>query len=152
MKKTFADLTNSDKCKIVNMRNQGLTFKQIGGYFGATSGTVYYWYKKIINPEPKKQRVKQRGAPRMSRTDTAPFVQNPNPPTMLTRMLICRYYDEDVTRYGLNHQQALKDISLELGRTKAYISSVLREEHGKGALSENAKKIYLSVMNSIRFA
>ena len=52
-------------------------------------------------------------------------VYNPNPPTNLTIILINNYYNEDVNRRKMTHEQAINDIMTTLCRPKEYIEKVL---------------------------
>lgn len=153
--RTFTSLTSEEKQIILAMDKKKMTGDEIGRAFGVSGYTARRWVKWIKNnhkpPAGKKtcDCRNKRGGARLSRKMKVEFVQNPNPPTATTRMLICHYYAEDVTRHKLNHAQALTDISIELGRTKAYISRVLREEQRSGMITSEALKIYTSVMKPI---
>lgn len=133
-KRTYQSLTNEEKEILVGMVNKGISALKIGKSFGVASATITQWYRWILQnkkfaakfnkPQSKKPIYHNKANASYSKS----FTQNPNPPTATTRMLICHYYAEDVTKHKLNHAQALSDISIELGRTKSYISRVLREE------------------------
>ena len=138
-KRTYQSLSKEEKEILVGMVNKGMSSLKIGKSFGVASATITQWYRWILqnkkfaakfNKQQSKKTIHRNAKASQSRT----FTQNPNPPTALTRMLICHYYAEDVTRYKLNHAQALSDISIELGRTKSYISRVLREEQRSGMI------------------
>lgn len=154
-KRTYQSLSKEEKEILVGMVNKGISALKIGKSFGVASATITQWYRWILQnkkiaakcqkPQSKKPIPRNNANASYSKS----FTQNPNPPTATTRMLICHYYTEDVTRYKLNHAQALSDISIELGRTKSYISRVLREEQRSGMIAPEALKIYTLVMKPI---
>ena len=153
-KRTYQSLTNEEKEILVGMVNKGMSSLKIGKAFGVASATIAQWYHWILQNKKfvakcHKQQSKKSIPRNANASYSKSFTQNPNPPTATTRMLICHYYAEDVTRYKLNHAQALSDISIELGRTKSYISRVLREEQRSGMITPEALKIYTSVMKPI---
>ena len=132
-KRTYQSLTNEEKEILVGMVKKGMSALKIGRAFGVASATITQWYRWILqnkkfaakyNKQQSKKPIPRNANASQSRT----FVQNLNPPTALTRMLICHYYAEDVGKHKMPHTQAIEDISVELGRTKSYISKVLREE------------------------
>ena len=153
--RTFTSLTTEEKQIILSMDKKKMTGDEIGRAFGVSGYTARRWVKWIKNnhkpPTGKKtcDCRNTRGKARCNHKTKIEFVPNSNPPTATTRMLICHYYTEDVTRYKLNHAQALSDISIELGRTKSYISRVLREEQRSGMITPEALKIYTLVMKPI---
>lgn len=153
-KRTYQSLTNEEKEILVGMVNKGMSSLKIGKSFGVASATITQWYRWILQNKKfaakcNKQQSKKPIHCNANASYSKSFTQNPNPPTATTRMLICHYYAEDVTRYNLNHVQALSDISIELGRTKSYISRVLREEQHSGMITPEALKIYTSVMKPL---
>lgn len=152
-KRTYQSLTKEEKEILIGMVNKGMSSLKISKSFGVASATITQWYRWILQNKKfaakcHKQQSK-KPIPFANASYSKSFTQNPNPPTALTKMLICHYYTEDVTRYKLNHAQALSDISIELGRTKSYISRVLREEQRSGMITPEALKIYTAVMKPI---
>ena len=129
-KRTYQSLTNEEKEILVGMVNKGMSALKIGKAFGVASATITQWYRWILQNKKfaAKCNKQQSKKPIPRNAKASHFTQNPNPPTETTKMLICHYYAEDLIRHKLNHAQALTDISIELGRTKLYISKVLREE------------------------
>ena len=157
-KRTYQSLTKEEKEILIGMVNKGMSSLKISKTFGVASATITQWYRWILQNKKfaakykakyNKQQPKKPIPRNANASYSKSFTQNPNPPTATTRMLICHYYAEDVTRYKLNHAQALSDISIELGRTKSYISRVLREEQRSGMITPEALKIYTSVMKPI---
>lgn len=151
-KRTYQSLTNEEKEILIGMVNKGMSSLKISKAFGVASATITQWYRWILQNKkfaakyhkPQSKKPIPRNTTNTSQSKS--FTQNPNPPTATTRMLICHYYAEDVTKCNLNHAQALSDISIELGRTKSYISRVLREEQRSGMITPEALKIYISVI------
>ena len=132
-KRTYQSLTNEEKEILVGMVNKGMSSLKIGKAFGVASATITQWYRWILqnkkfaakcNKQQSKKPIPRNANASQSRT----FTQNPNPPTATTRMLICHYYTEDVGKYKMTHEQALEDISVELGRAKEYIEEILQKE------------------------
>lgn len=143
MARTFTSLTAAEKDIIVGMRKKKMSYGKIGHVFGISGYTANRWHKWIktgYKPKQIHHSQKQRSKGRPTKTAKAEFILNPNPPTLLTRTLICHYYTEDIDRDKLTHSQAIQDIYLELGRTEEYILGVLREElkHGRLNLSKPA--------------
>lgn len=132
--RTFANLTTDEKQIILGMDKKKMTGDEIGRAFGISGYTARRWVKWIKNnhkpPTGKKtcDCRNKRGGARYARTSKVEFLPNPNPPTALTKMLICHYYAEDVGKYKMTHTQALEDISVELGRTQEYIAETLQKE------------------------
>ena len=99
--RTFTSLTSEEKQIILGMDKKKKTADEIGRAFGVSGYTARRWVKWIKNnhkPPPGKKTCdcrNKRGGARYSRTSKGEFVQNPNPPTATTRMLIQHYYTED---------------------------------------------------------
>ena len=154
MARTFTSLTAAEKDIILGMRKKKISYDKIGSAFGITGYTANRWHKWIktgYKPKQIHHSQKQRSKGRPVKTAKVNFILNPNPPTLLTRILICHYYAEDIDRDKLTHSQAIQDISLELGRTEEYILGVLREElkHERLSLSKAAAERLAVIFGSV---
>ena len=126
MRRTYLSLTEKEIEKIIMMRKRKKRLREIALEFGVSITTIRNWLKRT--DQDYKRNLNQRRPVQVERQDrksVGKFIQNFNPPTETTNMLIRNYYVEDITRYKLTHSQAIEDIYFELGRTKKYILQVL---------------------------
>ena len=126
MGKTYLNLTEKEIEKIMMMRKRKKRLREIALEFGVSITTIRNWLKRT--DQDYKRNLNQWIPVQIERQDrksVGKFIQNFNPPTETTNMLIRNYYVEDITRYKLTHSQAIEDIYFELGRTKEYILQVL---------------------------
>lgn len=131
-KKTYSQLTKLDKEYLYNSIKDQIPARELAKEFDTSVSAINYWRRLIVAAVEGKERTSKMlyQLERKSRRDIVPFILNRNPPTELTKRLIINYYADDVQR-GLTHEEAITDISLELGRTKEYILEVLKGMKGK---------------------
>lgn len=128
--KQYGDLDEYEKKYLYDSRKARITAKDIAKEINVSESTVAYWRRRIADEfegraKPKKTKVIRYE--RETKRSIIPFILNENKPTKLTETLICNYYIEDIERYKMTHDEAIRDISLELGRTEEYILSILKE-------------------------
>ena len=63
---------------------------------------------------------------------------NPNPPTMLTYILVHNYYDEDIRR-GMTHDEAINDIADTLNRSQRWVKQALKTDVRKYVETDEKK-------------
>lgn len=129
--KQYRELTDIERKYLYNSRKEGIFAKDIAEEMNVPESTVAYWRRRIADEiEGRAKPIKRKVIPRYEREtkrSIIPFILNENKPTKLTETLICNYYIEDIERYKMTHDEAIRDISLELGRTEEYILSILKE-------------------------
>lgn len=63
---------------------------------------------------------------------------NPNPPTMLTYILVHNYYDEDIRR-GMTRDEAVRDIADTLNRSETWVEKALKTDVRKYVQKDEEK-------------
>lgn len=124
--KFFSQLSDEEKQRIASLTRIGA---KEAAEFNVAVSTLKRWRDAILGHKPKKRAKKApKYSERLTRKDSGRFLLNENPPTELTKRLILNYYAEDLNKYKMTRKQAIKDISLELGRTEEYILKILKGE------------------------
>lgn len=133
--KTYQCLTDEEKRYLYKSRLAKIPAWVVAKKINVPQSTATYWRRRIadeiegrVKPKTYQRVVRYE---RDSKKSIIPFILNENKPTKLTETLICNYFIEDTKKDGLSYVEAIRDISLELGRTKEYILKVLK---GKGIL------------------
>ena len=119
-KQTNVDET--DIAEVLRLYEKGVSYTQIAKKLSMSKLLV----KNILlsytsNCSEQRKGRKYKTCPTLRR-----FIENPNEPTATTVMLVQHYYDEDIHKHRMSHDEAIRDISVELGRTREYIEECLR--------------------------
>lgn len=107
----YPRITEDEIKQVIKMNAEGMSRRQIQKELGVTLHAI----SKCLDVTKNEH------------SEEPNFRLNPNPPTQLTKDLICKYYVKDIQQ-GLSHEEAIKDIHIELSRSYDYILEILRGE------------------------
>lgn len=116
-------LTKEYDKKILDLHDKGMTYVQIANELELSKLAV----KRLLIFHHGHARKKNAPVRKKRREFVRTFVQNPNPPTELTKTLIRNYYRDNIHKRRLSHDAAVRDISIQLCRKPEYIEEIIAE-------------------------